>query len=246
MSFGITLRDWRTRRRHSQMSLALEADISTRHLCCLETGKSRPSREMIGRLSDALQIPRSERNTLLTAAGFSPAYAKRRWDSDDLSAIRSAVTHMLNSHDPYPAFALDRHWRLTQLNQSAERLIGAFGLGVGSSMLDAITGDSPVAQSIENLSEVQAHMRTRLQAESAHFGGDPVLEAARAKLGDAHLTHSVQPAIIPIIFKLGDVRLSLFSVLAGFSSVEDIAIADMKVELMFPSDDATKAILTAT
>jgi len=245
MSFGILLRDWRTRRRHSQMSLALEAEISTRHLCCLETGKSKPSREMIARLSDTLNIPRSHRNELLSAAGFASAYSEREWDSEDLSVIREAVTLMLDNHDPFPAFALDRHWTLLQLNKSAERLVGALGLSVGSSMLDAISSDGRVSEAIENLDEVQAHMRTRLQAESAKKGGDAILDEARAKLGPVAQSPSVQPAMVPVIFKLGDLRLSLFTVLASFSSVEDIALADMKVELMFPADESTKAILNA-
>lgn len=245
MSFGATLRDWRTRRRHSQMSLALEADISTRHLCYLETGKSGPSREMVVRLSDALNIPRADRNALLTAAGFAPAYAERQWNSEDLSAIRQAVLHMLDNHDPYPAFALDRHWCLLQLNKSASHLVGALGLSAGESMLDAIVGDSPMADAIQNIDEVRAHMRTRLQAESVKHGGDPVLDAAREKLGGDHAPRALQPAIIPVIFKLDEVQLSLFTVLAHFSSVEDIAIADMKVELMFPADEATKTILEA-
>lgn len=245
MTFGIALRDWRTRRRHSQMSLALEANISTRHLCCLETGKSKPSRDMITRLSDALQIPRSDRNTLLTAAGFAQSYSERDWASDDLKLIREAVTLMLDNHDPYPAFALNRHWELLEMNKSAMRFVGALGLQVGDSMLDAITSDGAVAGSIKNLPELQSHMRTRLQAESARYGGDPVLDAARVRLGDSYSPMAVQPAVIPVTFTLGDLELSLFSVLAGFSSVEDIAIADMKVELMFPANETTKSILIA-
>lgn len=243
MSFGATLRDWRTRRRHSQMSLALEADISTRHLCYLETGKSGPSREMVVRLSEALDIPRADRNALLTAAGFAPAYAERQWNSDDLSAVREAVTLMLDNHDPYPAFALDRHWTLLQLNASANRLVGALGLSAGKSMLNAIVGDSPLVSAIQNIDEVRAHMRTRLQAESAKYGGDPILDAARDKLGGEHAPRRLEPAVIPVIFGLGEMQLSLFTVLAHFSSVEDIAIADMKVELMFPADEATQQIL---
>jgi len=243
MSFGLTLRDWRQRRRYSQLSLGLEADISARHICFLENGKSNPSREVIGKLCDALDVPRADRNTFLSTAGYAPAFEARDWDSNELSAVRAATDYMLKSHDPFPGFALNRHWQIMRMNNAGQLLLGTIGLGIGSSLLDSLTENSLISDSIINLDEVRAHMRARLQTESNRYGGDPILEAARAKLTHETAPAGLNPAVIPIEFSVGDLSLSLFSVLAHFSSTEDIAIADMKIELLFPTDSQTEETL---
>jgi len=243
MTFGDLLRDWRQRRRHSQLSLSLDAEISARHLSYLETGKSQPSRDMIGRLCDVLEVPRSERNTILSAAGFAPAFSAREWESEELASMRSATTHMLAGHDPFPGFALDRHWRLLQMNDAATRLFGVLGLQIGGSMLDAITDGGPAAQAIVNIEDVKAHMRARLQMESARYGGDPILDAARDRMISTAPAPVTAPALVPVEFSLGGLELSLFTVLAHFSSAEDIAMADMKIELLFPANSKTEAHL---
>src|SRR5579884_3067546 len=118
--FGILLRRWRERRRMTQTDLALAAESSTRHLSCLETGKARPSREMIARLSEHLDIPLRDRNTLLLAAGFAPAFQER--SLDHLDAARAAMERILQAHKPYPAFAVDRHWNVVLSNAAMPQL----------------------------------------------------------------------------------------------------------------------------
>src|SRR5918912_2276126 len=115
---GDLLRDWRRRRRLSQLELALEADVSTRHLSFVETGRSAPSREMVLRLAEQLEVPLRERNHLLLAAGFAPVYAETAWDDPQLEAVRAAVRQVLAGHEPYPAVVVDRAWNLVDANAS--------------------------------------------------------------------------------------------------------------------------------
>ena len=122
-TIGDHLRDWRQRRRMSQMDLALEANISTRHLSFLETGRSQPSREMVLLLAEQLEVPLRERNVLLIAAGFAPVYSQRALDDPALAAAREAVDLVLKGHEPYPALAIDRHWSLVAANAALMPLI---------------------------------------------------------------------------------------------------------------------------
>lgn len=244
--FGAELKEWRQIRRMSQMDLAMAAGVSPRHLSFLETGRSRPSRGMVLRLCEELQVPGAGRNTLLTAAGMAPAYETRDRDDAALQPLREAVAHMLRTHAPYPAMALDRHWRLEALNRPAEMLLGATGLGAGDSLLEALTRNGAVRGALVNLEEVEQHMLSRLRTELAHFGRDPVLEAAvrdlQARAGEPAGT---LPAVIPARYRVGGQVLSFFSTIAQFGTTGDLAMSELKVELMFPADDATRRALLA-
>lgn len=248
-SFGPALRDWRSRRRMSQLDLGLTANVSARHISFLEGGRSRPSRNMVLRLCDALDIPHGARNPLLAAAGFSPSYAARDPNRKELGPIRSAVDWMLERHAPFPAFAIDRHWTLVDLNIPAERLFTATGIARGDSLLTM--ADNPaIRATIANLPEVIAHSITRLRTESAHFGGDPILDDAIEKLsasleGNTQYDSGVRPAFIPTIFRLGDTTFSFLTTIAQFGTAEDIAVAELKIELMFPADDSTRQAMFA-
>ena len=248
-NFGGLLKEWRTRRRVSQLDLGLAADVSARHISFLETGRSKPSKAMVIQLSETLNVPRGARNALLTAAGYAQAYSARDLGDDEMTFIAAAVDRMLDRHDPYPGFALDRHWRLVKLNHCASQLFGGFGLGVGDSMIDALAVDSPSRGAIDNWPEVARHAVIRLRTESAHLGGDPVLDAAAEKLADeARLSGDESmaplPAIIPVIYRAGAARFQFFSTIAQFGSTEDIALADLKIELLYPADDETLAFLS--
>lgn len=140
--FGTLLKDWRILRRMSQLDLGLAANVSARHISFLETGRARPSRPMVVQLSDTLEVPRSARNTLLNAAGFSPAYQARDLTADDMAHVRAAIGWMLERHDPFPAFALDRHWLLLQANNSASMMFKNLGLETGDSLLSSLTDPS--------------------------------------------------------------------------------------------------------
>lgn len=247
--FGTHLKSWRAARRVSQLDLGLSANVSARHISFLETGRSRPSRAMVLALCDELQIPRGARNQLLTAAGLAPAYAARDLDEADMSPVRQAVDWMLDRHDPYPAFALDRRWHVQKMNRTASTLMAGLGLGPGDSLIGALAGNYAFREAIENLDQLVAHTIARLRTEIAHIGGDPVLETAVADLialGVAGpMPDGLLPAFVPTRFRAGGMVLSLFSTLAQFGAAEDVALAEMKIEMMFPADEATRQILAA-
>lgn len=199
-------------------------------------------------LCETLDVPRSARNTLLSAAGFSPAYRRRELDEADMAHVRAAVEWMLERHDPFPAFALDRHWVVARANKSAGILLGGAGLTVGDSLLEAMADATKMAAVLENWTEVAQHSIERLRTESAHLGGDSVLDdaadALARQLGPALPDQvGVLPAVIPARYRAGDVVLSLFSTIAQFGSAEDVALAELKIEMMFPADEQTRAVL---
>lgn len=248
--FGAALKEWRGQRRMSQLALGLTANVSARHISFLETGRSRPSRLMVGMLCESLDLPHGARNALLTAAGFAPAYQRRDFDAEDMASIRSAVEWTLTRHDPYPAFALDRHWRIVTYNRSAGFLLGAVGLDEGDSLLDALLDPQRLGVVLENWRDVARHVAVRLRTESAHFGGDPVLDEAierfDAQLGERNdEAENPLPAIIPARYRAGDTVLSLFSTIAQFGTAEDVALAELRIELLFPADEPTRQALLA-
>lgn len=241
--FAQTLKTWRKARRYSQLELAGVADVSSRHLSFLETGRANPSREMIGKLGDALSLPLAARNQLLTHAGFAARYPQRMWDADEMAPVRMAISYTLSQHAPYPAFAIDHHWTILQVNSPAKQLFALMGAHVGVSLIDILLTESIQAM-IENWPDVAHHSVHRLRTESAARGGDSVLDVAADAL--AHTAPSQQPKrhpVVPTIYRAGDLRLSLFSTIAQFGTPEDLALDDLKIELFFPSDQKTDAIL---
>lgn len=247
-SFGSLLKDWRSRRRMSQLDLGLAANVSSRHISFLETGRSRPSQPMVMQLCDCLEVPRSVRNVLLTAAGFAHAYRRRALGEEEMAPVRRAVEWTLERHDPYPAMAIDRHWTLVKANRTAGMLLSGIGLDEGDSLLTAMTDLERMQSIFENWQEVMQHMIVRLRTESLHLGGDPVLDATVSKLTgglDGHTPHPIGPlpAVVPARYRTGEMILSFFSTLAQFGTAEDIALAELKIEMMFPADDATRDFL---
>lgn len=246
-AFGNILKSWRQRRRLSQIELSLAADVSARHIAFLETGKAQPSRAMVLRLSRHLNVPLAERNAWLHAAGFSGHFKARQLDTAAMLPIRSAIDHMLATHEPYPALVLDRHWLIVNANRPAILLLGFLGVGVGKSLFDVFMDRAKATDLFDNADEVCTHLARRLKTESAHYGGDPVLdEAARAMTaGLGHEEPTTALATIPVRINSPNGILSFFSVLAHFGSTEDIAVAEMKIELIFPADKPTRDFLMA-
>lgn len=241
--FAEALKSWRKARRYSQLELAVEADVSSRHLSFLETGRANPSREMIGRLGDALALPLAVRNQLLAQAGFAARYPQRNWNSEEMTPIREAVDYTLHRHAPYPAIAVDRYWTILQLNGPAAHLFGLMGAREGTCIIDIML-DPMVQSMIENWPEVAHHMANRLRVESAACGGDERLDRAIDALSDMpHPVHLPHAPVIPTVYRAGDLRLSLFSTIAQFGTPEDLALDDLKIELFFPSDDVTSEAL---
>jgi transcriptional regulator with XRE-family HTH domain len=246
-AFPDLLRRWRGARRVSQLELALRANVSARHLSFLESGRARPSRSMVLNLAAALDVPLAERNGLLGAAGFAPAYRARTPGDGALELPEAALAWMLDRHAPYPGLALDRHWRVVRLNKPAERLLGAAGLGQGDSLLEATRPGGALRAFSANWPEVALYLSARLQTESEHYGGDPVLDTYRQQIADDALAPAGAPAsaILPIVYQLDSARFALFSTIAHFGGAEDIALNDLRIELMFPADEATAAALGA-
>ena len=174
---GALLREWRERRRLSQLELALEAEISARHLSFVETGRSLPSRDMILRLADHLEVPLRERNHLLLAAGYAPVYAETELDSPRMLAVRQAVRQILSGHEPYPAVVIDRRWNLVEANASVALFTGDVPpelLTPPANVLRASLHPDGMAQRIVNLGEWRAHLLGRLRRQVA-LTADPEL-----------------------------------------------------------------------
>ncbi|MFY0312322.1 helix-turn-helix domain-containing protein [Leisingera sp. D0M16] len=241
--FGGVLKKWRQVRRLSQMELALSAGVSPRHLSFLETGRAQPSRGMVLRLSDELQVPVSARNQLLTAAGLAPAYVQRPMDDAELAPLWQAAERMLEGHEPFPAMVIGRHWQLLRLNQAAAAMLGAAGLGPGSSLIEALR------VALDNLEEVERHSLARLRTELAYCGSDPVLEQAIERLQRnvtaAASGDGVLPAVIPARYRMGGQVLSFFSTITQFGGTGDLAMSELRIEMLFPADDATRNTLEA-
>lgn len=245
-AFGRELRRWRDLRRVSQLQLSLEAGVSSRHLSFLESGRAQPSRAMVLRLAEHLGVPREARNALLGAAGYAPAWRRRAPEDTALAPLTAALRRMLDRHAPFPAIAFDRHWRITDANGPALQLFGAFGIGPGASLLDAMLDPAGLGAAIANMPDVARETAARLRAELAHFGPDAALETAAA--GFALLAADAAPdpgdaVVTPVRIRVGDLELSFLSTLAQFGSANDIALADMRIELFFPLDAVTERTL---
>lgn len=231
----------------SQLGLALEAGVSARHVSFLESGRAAPSRAMVLRLAETLTMPLAARNGLLGGAGFAPLYASRQAGDAELAQVHAAMQRMIERHDPYPAFGFDRHWRLVAANSAAKGMLAVFGIAEGDSLLDAMM-DVRTRALIDNWPEVARHMIARLRTESTYLGGDRVLDAAmkrlKAEMGEDQADLNL-PAVMPTRYRMNGQVFSFFSAISQFSSADDIALADLRIEFLFPADEQTRAMLEA-
>jgi transcriptional regulator with XRE-family HTH domain len=253
-TFGAQLREWRQRRRLSQLDLAGDADVSTRHLSFVETGRSMPSREMVLRLADRLEVPLRERNRLLTAAGFAPMYAERSLDDPALKAARVAIELVLKGHEPYPALAVDRHWTLVSYNRMVLPLLA----GVAPALMQAPINvlrlslhPQGLAPRTVNLAQWRAHLLARLR-QQVIVSADPVLAALADELraypapADA-ASHDVVEAgvVMPFVLRTPEGVLSFISTTTVFGTPVDVTLSELALETFFPADEATAALLHA-
>lgn len=251
---GQLLRDWRQRRRLSQLDLACAAEVSTRHLSCVETGRAQPSREMLMRLSERLSVPLRERNALLLAAGFAPLYRERPLDDPALDRARHALGLVLKGHEPYPAIAVDRHWQVVAMNRAAPLLLEGCApwlLQPPIHVLRAALHPEGVASRIVNFMPVRDHLLGRLR-QQVDASGDPSLAALHEELAALPLppgsersepAGEVHAVMVPLQLRRGDAVLSFFSTLTVFGSPLDITLSELAVEAFFPADEATAAAL---
>ena len=247
---GPLLREWRRRRHLSQLDLALEANVSARHLSFIETGRARPSAEMLLHLSEQLEIPLRERNELLLAAGHAPAYAQRELDAPELGPVRDALDRVLAGHAPNPALVVDRHWGLVAANASTDLLTAGAAphlLEPPVNVLRLSLHPEGVAPRIANLPEWRAHLLDRLGREAV-AGGDPALAALHEELagypggGPAVAPDLEAGAIaVPLRIRHGDAELAFISTVTTFGTAVDVTVSELSIESFFPADAATAA-----
>lgn len=250
-SAGELLRQWRLRRRFSQLDLALRAEISTRHLSFVETGRSKPSPEMIVHLAEHLAVPLRERNQILLAAGYAPRYRQRPLDDPSMAPVRAAVDMVLQAH-PYPALVIDRHWNLVQANAA----VGVFLTDVAPHLLEAPNvvrislHPDGLGRVARNYEEYAAHLVARLRA-MVDASGDPVLVALLDEaLGwaGAHVAaaaHDEPGVVMPLVLGLPQGELRLFSTLSTFGTPLDVTTEELTIEQFFPADDDSRDLLAA-
>jgi len=245
---GALLRDWRRRRRLSQLDLALEAGVSARHVSFLETGRSRPSREMVLHLSEQLDIPLRDRNHMLLAAGFAPAYAERAIDAPEMAPVREALDRILKGHEPYPAVVVDRWWDLAAANAGVALLTSMVAphlLEPPANALRITLHPDGMAPHVRNLPEWRAHLLDRLRRQVA-VTGDQRLAALQAELagypgGEATLPAHEPGIAVPLELEAGGTELSFFSTISTFGTAVDITVAELAIEAFFPADEQTGA-----
>jgi transcriptional regulator with XRE-family HTH domain len=251
---GDLLREWRQRRRLSQMDLSNEAEVSARHLSFVETGRSKPSRELLLHLAEHLDVPLRDRNGMLLAAGYAPVYKETALDAETMGPVRSALDKILTSHQPYPAVIVDRRWDLVSANDAA--------LGILTEDVDPALLQPPVnamrvslhpdglATRIRNFDEYSAHLITRLHRQAA-MAGDDKLDQLLAELKDypnvsEASTLAVEPADLlfaPLIITSRGRQLTFFSTLATFGTALDITMAELAIESFYPGDAETAEAL---
>ncbi|WP_431855672.1 helix-turn-helix domain-containing protein [Azospirillum sp.] len=250
---GDLLRTWRQRRGLSQLDLACHADVSTRHISFLETGRAQPSRPMLIHLAERLDIPLRDRNTLLVAAGFAPVYRERRLDDPALAAARKAVDLVLTGHEPYPALAVDRHWTLVAANRAvAPLLTGAAAelLAPPVNVLRLSLHPAGLAPRIDNLRQWREHVLARLQRQ-VEVTADPVLSALHDELAAypapggpaADRREPYADVVVPLRLRTEHGMLGFFSATTVFGTAVDITLSELAIEAFFPADAATAEAL---
>ena len=251
---GDLIRDWRQRRRLSQFELACDAEISTKHLSFLETGRARPTREMLLHLADRLAIPLRDRNTMLRGAGFTPSYQERALDDPEFRAARHSIDHILKVHEPNPALAIDRHWGLIAANASVTSLTAGVDpllLRPPVNIIRLSLHPAGLAPRIINLVEWRMHIVGRLQ-QQIEITGDPVLVDLVEEVRDYPLPPGPAGRAKPqdhervaIPFHLATVHgvMSFFSTSTVFATPVDITLSELSIESFFPADHATGSLL---
>jgi transcriptional regulator with XRE-family HTH domain len=255
---GEILRSWRSRRRRSQMDLALDVGVSTRHLSCIETGRARPSPAMLDAMAGALDVPLRERNHLLLAAGYAPRYAERGLDDVGMQQVRSALERLLRAHEPNPGLVLDRQWNVVLANRSAMALAGLLPpalLQPSFNVFRASLHPQGLAALTDNFAEWAGVLLATLR-RAIDASGDAGLQqleqevlaypnvAAVLPVGSTGALADL-PQLVRCTLRLPQGRLSMFTTLTTFGTPRDITLDELSIELFYPSDSASEALLRA-
>lgn len=253
---GELLRDWRHRRRLSQLDLASAAEVSARHLSFVETGRAKPSRELVLHLAEHLEVPLRERNHLLLAAGFAPAHTEVALAAEPMEPVRRALDKILSGHEPYPAVIVDQRWDLVSANTATLEIlavrIAAELLEPPANVMRASLHPDGLAPHIVNFAEYSSHLLIRLQRQ-ALLSQDPALAELYEELQsypgvEARSSAAVDETsllFVPLRLRGDDGELAFFSTIATFGTALDITLAELAIESFFPVDAATSATLQA-
>lgn len=247
---GGLLREWRHSRRLSQLDLALTAGVSPRYVSLIETGRSRPSADMVLRLAAQLDVPLRHRNRLLVAAGFAPRYRERPLDEPDMSAVRDAVARVLQAHEPYPALVVDRRWNILMTNAPVAHFLADIDpqlLVPPVNMVRLGLDPRGLASCIVNLAEVRSFFRARLSRQVARTG-DPVIGALYDEFfaedePDGSVPRLESEVAIPMVIRLGGGEVRLFSTITTFGTPQDVTLEEISIESYYPADADSAAIL---
>jgi transcriptional regulator with XRE-family HTH domain len=254
VQFGSLLREWRQRRRVSQLDLACMGEVSTRHLSFLETGRAQPSRDMVLHLAEQLEVPLRDRNTLLTAAGFAPVFRERPLGDPSLRPALRAVEAIIQGHMPYPALAVDRHWTLVAANDAMPRLL----TGVDPTLMQPPVNvlrlalhPSGLAPRTINLAEWRTHLLDRLRRQ-AEASADPILLALLEELRSFPAPRGPRPAppspdyggmVVPFELATEAGTMTFLSTTTVFGTPVDITLSELALECFYPADDVTAQLL---
>jgi transcriptional regulator with XRE-family HTH domain len=270
---GSLLREWRERRRLSQLGLAVDAGVSARHVSFVENGRARPSPEMVLHLAERLEVPLRERNQLLLSAGYAPVYGQRTLDDAEMKPVREAIGQVLGGHEPYPALVVDQHWNMVAANRGLATLtegVAAELMEEPVNVLRVALHPKGLAPRIVNLAEWRTHLLERLDRQIMATN-DPVLVALRDELvaypatdasGNGHGTDDggipggerdglmatdgaqlARDIVVCLRLRAGDAELAFFSTVATFGTAIDVTISELAIESFFPADRATAEYL---
>ena len=259
-SFGSILSEWRAVRRLSQLDLALLTGISQRHISFVESGRAQPSRDMIFKLADGLDLPLRAHNDLFLAAGYAPAYPERRLDLAEMKAAREALEMILRHHEPYPAVVMDANWNVVTQNAAASRII-AYCVGTEAlrqlfpdgvlNFMQLMFSQGGLRPHVLNWTHTRAALLNRLRRESAGSSASPS-EALRRKLdseptprNEISLNDERLDLLLSLELRVADVRLRLFNTFTTFGTPQDVLLQELRIDMSFPADEATKRFLDA-
>jgi transcriptional regulator with XRE-family HTH domain len=255
--FGALLRHWRQTRRFSQLDLALHADISSKHVSFLETGRNRPSREMILRLTRAMDVPLRDRNSLLHAAGFAPAYTESALDAPGIQEAEEALTRILEKQEPYPAIVLDGEWRLVRRNRGAVAMGEMFLPGnpeAGVNALELLFSPDGLQPYVVNWTELAALLLMRLWRDATAPGAPggqrglfDKLERMPTTPGQWRTLAADLPSgpTVDIVLRKDGREYAFFTTITTFGTAQDVTLSELRIESWFPSNDETRALCRA-
>jgi transcriptional regulator with XRE-family HTH domain len=248
---GQLLRDWRERRRLSQLELSIQAEISTRHLSFVETGRSRPTPEMILKLTEQLAVPLRERNQLLLAGGYAPAYPQHGLDAPELASVRAALRLVLSGHEPYPALVINRWWELLEANAA----VAVITAGCAPHLLEAPVNvvrlslhPDGMAPRIVNLAQWRGHLLAQVHGRAEQTGDarlGELYDELRGYPGGIDASLPVNNVVLPLRLRHETGELSLFSIAATVETAADVTVDELRIESFYPADPDTAQRLRA-